>query len=136
MPNIMPEFDEAGNAILTKPPKIEELEEELEEIINGKVEVSSYSWVCQFCESEWKSKNSRERHEAWCKENPNGRKSYRKPVSTPKAKKSKKSKNGAKLGRPPKTHKSKDIIKELKEFDKVFGLTDEQIAKYIRGLMK
>ncbi len=128
MGNVLPKFDKAGNVILTKPPKIEELEE----IINGKVEVSSYSWVCQFCESEWKSKHSRERHEAWCEDNPNGRKTYRKKTTIKKPKKPK-GKTGAKLGRPAKVN---PIIKELKAFDKVIKLTDEQIAKYIRKLMK
>lgn len=43
-----------------------------------------------------------------------------------------------KEGRHTKTPKTPkiDIIKELKEFDKTFGITDEQIVKYIRGKMK
>jgi hypothetical protein len=124
----LPKFDEAGNVILIKPPKIEELKEELEIIING-------NHLCKYCESKWKSKFSKERHEAWCKKNPNRRTSHWNPTTPKKPKKAKKpkGKTGATLGRPVKIN---PIIKELKAFDKVFGLTDEQIAKYIRGLMK
>lgn len=139
MGNRLPEFDEAGNVILTKPPKIEELKGELDEIINGKEKIK-----CSFCGKKWKSNTSRLRHEIWCEENPNGRTSYRKPETEVK-KKPKKPKQ--KVGRPlknPKTSQTKktpkipkiDIIKELKEFDKTFGITDEQIVKYIRGKMK
>lgn len=157
MVNIIPKFDEAGNIILKKPQtedvdpeimkeilaagqaiknsvdmvkeyesetKIEDLKEELEEIVNGKEK-----FPCQFCEKNWKSKVSKERHEVWCPKNPNHRVSYRKPTTEVK----KKPKN-TKTDKPK--PKSKDIIKELKAFDKIFGLTDEQIAKYIRGLMK
>jgi len=108
-------FDEAGNVITIRPEKVEEVK---------------VVWTCQFDGSEWKSKISRDRHESWCKENPNRRTSYRKPETEVKKPKNPKKKT------PVKTKTLKSVIKELKAFDKVFGLTDEQIAKYMRGLMK
>ena len=119
--NTFPEFDETGNMIIKKPEKIEELKEELEEIINGKKVFN-----CQHCDKEWGSDLSRLRHESWCPKNPDGRSYYKKP------KKKVQSKPKPKI----KISKGKDIIKELKEFDKTFGLTDEQIVKYIRSKMK
>ena len=114
----LPKFDEAGNMILKKH-EPESTPEDVNEF-----------WVCQYCDSEWKSKISRDRHEAWCKKNPN-RRTYKKPISEGSEVKKPKKKTPVKLKTKP-----KDIIKELREFDKTFGLTDEQIVKYIRGLIK
>ena len=147
-------FDEAGNVILKKPQDEDiDLDPELmEEILaagqaikNSVDMVKEYEricesedvkevWCCQFCDSEWKSKVSRDRHEAWCKENPYRRTSYRKPMTEVKEKLKKPKKIKKKT--PLKIITLKSVIKELKTFDKIFGLTDEQIAKYIRGLMK
>ncbi len=124
--NVMPEFDSAGNMITTKPPKIEQLEEELEEIINGK------EFPCQYCGKEWKSEISKLRHEPWCPKNPNQRK-YRK-TGTKVKKKPKRPKADPKPGGRHK--KVEPIIEELREFDKTFGITDQQIVRYIRDKMK
>jgi len=80
--------------------------------------------LCQYCESKWDSKASRTQHERWCDNNPNKRE-YRKT-------------------KPEKPEEPKEeiiiednyIIKELKDFDRVFGLTDKQIVKYIREKIK
>ncbi len=123
-------FDDAGNMV-TKPPKIKELEEELEEIINGKNDV-----ICSYCNRIWKSKTSRLRHEAWCPDNPNHRVSYRKPETKPKKKPKKPKASDAKrkVGRPPKKHQWEAFtVDDLRNIDKVFGLTDKEIIEYIRG---
>ena len=121
-----PEFDEAGNMItIKKPKKIEELEEEFEEIINGKKVFN-----CQHCGKEWISDISRIRHESWCPKNPDCRTYYKKPKTEPVKKPKKKAQSKTKIS------KEKDIIKELRKFDKDFGLTDKQIVKYIRDKIK
>jgi len=125
MGNIIPKFDEAGNIIIKKP-KLDKLEEELEEIKNVKKVINS---KYEGCNKEWETDLSRIRHEMWCPKNPNARTYYKKPKTE--AKKPKKNEVKPKT----KTPKEKDIIKELKEFDKSFGLTDEQIVKYIRKKM-
>jgi len=116
-------FDKAGNLITQKPKtdKLVELKEEFDNIINGK-EV----FCCQYCDEEWDKKSSRSQHEIWCSKNPNKRE-YRKTKT-----KGKKKEKEPQVKSKTKTSKRIDIIKELRKFDKVFGLTDEQIVKYIR----
>ena len=118
----MPKFDEAGNIITIKP--------EIPDWNRTEKLPKLEGFACQFCGKAWDAEISKNRHEAWCIKNPNQRK-YRKD-ETEVEKKPKKPKP---RGRP-KTIKEYDIIKELKEFDKTFGITDEQIVKYIRGKMK
>jgi len=126
--NTFPQFDEAGNMIAKKPEiinKVKKLEKEFNEIVNGK------KFHCQYCDKEWDNDISRVRHESWCVKNPDHRKYYRKPeseVKNPKKKVQTKSKT--------KISKENNIIKELRNFDKTFGLTDEQIVKYIRNKIK
>ena len=116
----LPKFDETGNIILKKPePKEPESEPD--------------EFRCHYCGKQWTSKISKDRHESWCEDNPNRRKHHKNPVSEPK---NEKKETRAKPRGRPKNLKEKDIIKELREFDKTFGLTDEQIVKYIRGKMR
>lgn len=125
----MPKFDSAGNMILKKPEvinKVKKLEAEFNEIVNGK------EFPCQYCGKEWKSEISKLRHEPWCPKNPNQRK-YRR-TGTKVKKKPKRPKADPKPEGKPK--KVEPIIKELREFDKTFGITDQQIVKYIRDKMK
>ncbi len=105
-------FDEAGNVITKKP--------ESDNVIPEKE-----FFCCQYCDEEWDKKKSKSQHERWCSKNPNQRK-YRRTAAVKKPKK--KAKNKSKT----KTPKVIDIIKELRDFDKIFGLTDEQIVKYMR----
>ena len=119
--SIFPEFDEAGNMIIKKPKEIEELKEEFEEIINKKK-----FFNCRYCDKEWGSDLSRLRHESWCPKNPDGRLYYKKPTKVPVKKPKKKVQSKTKIS------KGKDIINVLRGFDKTFGLTEEQMVKYIR----
>lgn len=91
-------------------------------------------FYCQFCEQEWDKNRSKIQHERWCKKNPNPRQYRNKRFSfqEPEKKKPKKKQEKAKIKSKTKIPKGNNIIKELKEFDKTFGLTDEQIVKYIR----
>lgn len=131
-------FDSAGNMI-TKPPKIVELEEELDNIINGKKNV-----VCSYCGKIWKSELSKLRHETWCRKNPNRRASHWNTPPANAKKKPKKPKTPktpkGKIGRPPKKivlHQWEEFsIDDLRNIDKVFGLTDKQLIEYIRGIKK
>jgi len=106
-------FDETGN-LITKKPKSDKVISEKE------------VFCCQYCDKEWDKNRSKIQHERWCSNNPNPRK-YRKEgsVKDPKEKSQIKSKP-----------KEIDVIKELRDFDKSFGLTDEQIVKYIRDKIK
>lgn len=88
-------------------------------------------FYCQFCEQEWDNDRSKIQHERWCSKNPNQRQ-YRKIKTEDK----KPEKRKAKIKPKIETLKGIDIIKELREFDKVFGLTDKQIVKYIRDKME
>jgi len=109
-------FNDAGNLITKKP--------ESDKVIPEK-EV----FCCQYCEKEWDNKLSNIQHERWCDKNPNPRK-YRKEESV------KKPKEKAQIRAYAKKPRKIDIIKELRDFDKTFGLTDEQIVKYIRNKIK
>nr|BDI55168.1 MAG: Zn finger protein [uncultured archaeon] len=117
------DFDKAGNLITSKPKtdKLEELEKEFDNLVNGK-EV----FCCQYCNKVWDKQVSKSQHETWCSKNPNKRE-YRKAE-----KKIKKKEKEPQVKPKTKTPKGIDIIKELRDFDKVFGLTDEQIVRYIR----
>jgi len=109
-------FDEVGN-LITKKPK------------SDKVIPEKGVFCCQYCEKEWDNKLSNIQHERWCSNNPNKRK-YKKAESV------KKPKEEAQIKPKTKIPKGIDIIKELRDFDKTFGLTDEQIVKYIRNKIK
>ncbi len=98
-------FDDAGNLITKKP--------ESDKVIPEK-EV----FCCQYCEKEWDNDRSNFQHERWCDKNPNKRE-YRKTETVKKPKKEDQIKTKAKIS------KGIDIIKELRNFDKTFGLTDE-----------
>lgn len=60
-------------------------------------------FYCTYCESEWDTNRGKTHHERHCPENPN------------------------------KPKKRSYSIEEIREIDKVFGLTDAQIAKFIRN---
>ena len=79
----MPIYDGYGNIVLEKPdikePKIEELKEEFEEIINGKKQ-----FFCDFCTRIFDTSQGKAVHQGWCKENPHKRK--KKTSKTPKVK--------------------------------------------------
>lgn len=109
-------FNDAGNLITKKP--------ESDKVIPEK-EV----FCCQYCEKEWDNDRSNFQHERWCDKNPNKRE-YRKTETVKKPKKEDQIKTKAKIS------KEIDIIKELRDFDKIFGLTDEQIVKYMRNKIK
>ena len=110
-------FDETGNLITKKP--------ESDKVIPEK-EV----FCCQYCDEEWDTKRSKGQHERWCDKNPNQR-GYRKTGKEVK-KQEKESQIKSKIRKP----KGISIIEELRNFDKILGLTDEQIVKYIREKMK
>ena len=74
-------------------------------------------FTCSYCGDEWEKKTSKTQHERWCKSNPNARKH----------------KNDPKVKNPL---RKEFTIKDIKEIDRVFGLTDEQIANFIRGVKK
>lgn len=130
----LPEFDEVGNLIIKKPERSEE--ETLEEEDSFKI------FKCQYCGKKWKKEKSRVQHERWCPEGPNPRTYKNKEKVKPKVEPKKvegttyteRAMGKRPVGGRPK--KEVGIIKELKDFDKVFGLTDAQIIKYIRGKMK
>lgn len=113
-------FDSNGNVITKKPKtnKLQQLNQEFEELVNNKTVII---YDCQYCESKWKSNASLHQHENWCKKNPNKRTYRKKDIKKPK----KKSKKEIIIT-------DNNIIKDLKVFDKLFGLTDDQIVKYIR----
>lgn len=108
-------FDDAGN-LITKKTK------------SDKVIPEKEVFCCRYCDEEWDKKRSKSQHERWCSKNPNQRK-YRKVISIKKPK-------GKKAQITPEIKKGIDVIKELRDFNKIFGLTDEQIVKYIRRLLK
>ena len=64
----MPIYDESGNIVLEKP-KIKELEEEFEEIMNGKEQ-----FFCDFCTRLFNTSQGKAVHQGWCKMNPHARK--------------------------------------------------------------
>jgi len=109
-------FNDAGN-LITKKPESDKLIPEKE------------VFCCQYCEKEWDNERSNFQHERWCSNNPNKRE-YRKTETV------KKPKEKAQITPKTKIPKGIDIIKELRDFDKIFGLTDEQIVKYMRNKIK
>lgn len=111
-------FNDAGNLITKKP--------ESDKVIPDKVKPEKEVFCCQYCDEEWDKKRSKSQHERWCSNNPNQRK-YRTTKSVKKTKVRK-----AQITPKTKISKEIDIIKELRDFDKIFGLTDEQIVKYMR----
>lgn len=62
-------------------------------------------FICQYCNSEWDSSRSREQHERHCIKNPESAAANRKVYT----------------------------IEEIREIDRVFKLTDKQIAKFVRS---
>lgn len=62
-------------------------------------------FICKYCETEWDNSRSRSQHERWCAKNPKSVVSQRKVYS----------------------------IEEIREIDRLFKLTDKQIAKFVRS---
>ena len=108
----LPNFDSAGNIILSKKAQEEE----------------NSDFKCQFCQTIktqkgeiFQDSGSLSQHEAWCRENPD-RRSYRN-------KKGKK----PKTSKPPKPSDKSEKIKKEKISSKIMSyLTDEQIGKMYR----
>jgi hypothetical protein len=63
------------------------------------------TFKCKYCKSEWDSSRSRGQHERHCVKNPESVAANRKVYS----------------------------IEEIREIDRIFKLTDKQIAKFVRS---
>ena len=86
-------------------------------------------FICKYCGSGWETSTSCRVHESWCTKNPNRRGYIRseKLVEEKKVVEEKKK---------PIIEKKKDkvyTIEEIKELDSIISLSDEQIAKLVRG---
>ena len=67
-------------------------------------------FICKYCKEEFEKEKGKVTHETWCLMNPNAR---------------------------PRVVKDKEYtIEDLRKIDRAIGLTDEQIAKFVRGSNK
>lgn len=94
---------------------------------------------CKWCGKAFENDRSRSGHVGWCEKNPasEGRREKLGEGQRKRRAREKREKEGKKEENPLRLNPSKIYtIKDIREIDKIIGLTADQIAKFVRGEKK